>query len=140
MPIIAMTRLLLASVMLVLAYGCAKQSSDNDPRSNAHSSTAGGNESKSDPAVHAYIDPKTGALREPTTEELAAEAAAEAQRKQAAAANPQSEQNKSREVVTPSGAVEIQLDKSNEQPLRACIDGKGNLKMEHECEAQGDKR
>ena len=127
-------RILIASLVLGVACGCAKQPAENSgaahERSNASATQT---EPRSQSAVRAYVDPKTGELREPTADELAAEAAAEAQKKQAASASSDREQLQSREVVTPSGAIEIQIDKSQDQPLRACIDDKGNAKMDHDC-------
>jgi hypothetical protein len=95
---------------------------------------------KSASAVRVYVDSKTGEIRDPTPEELAAEAAANAAKKQAAAANPQSEQPQQREVVTPSGAVEITLDPSAQRPLYGCIGKSGDLKVDHQCDQTSEDR
>jgi hypothetical protein len=131
---------LVGIVTLVGIYGCGEKSAQQSPATEIRKQPSAAR--LSNQGVRAYIDPATGELRDPTPEELAAEAAAEAQKKQATAANPQSEQPQSRETILPSGAVEITLDKSAQHSLQACIGKNGDLKMEHECdsEASGAKR
>jgi len=142
--------LLAAGFTLAVICGCSEQSTSNatsksSPATKSPTATPAAIDSSS--AVRAYIDPKTGALRDPTPEELAAEAAAEAQRKQPAAANHQAERPVSREVITPSGAVEVTLDPSTQRPLKGCIAKNGDIKMDHECptdlksdNSRGDKK
>ena len=83
-------------------------------------------------SVRAYLDPVTGQLRDPTPEELAAEAAQQAQKKQAAAATDTARPVR-REVVLPNGAIEVTLDPSAQHALLACIGKDGSVKMDHEC-------
>src|SRR5882724_9867441 len=126
--------LLVGAITLAAVYGCdektpqnaATQSAATSSEVSTHDSSASGN------AVHVYIDKKTGQPRDPTAEELATEAALEAQKKQAAAASSQSEQAQSREVLTPSGAYEIKLDKSHQHPLQACVEKNGAVKVDHQ--------
>jgi hypothetical protein len=131
---------------LALSCGCAEKSPQQSTaatRDSTQQSTSQASiQATPNKSVRVYIDPKTGELRDPTPAELAAEAAAEAQKKQAEAANPQAEQPQTRETITPSGASEITLDKSAQRPLRACIAKNGDLKMDHECEldSSGAKR
>jgi hypothetical protein len=132
----------LATLAIVAGmFGCSQQvaptpAANETPQSATKTSTA-----PSDNAVRAYIDPKTGQLREPTPEEIAALAAAEAEQKKASAAT-QSKPSEPREVTLPNGAVAIQLDESAQQPLRACIQPNGEAKMDHDCDAadKGTKR
>jgi hypothetical protein len=96
--------------------------------------------SHSDASVRAYIDPATGQLREPTPEDIAAEAAAEAARKKALGteskpgSEPGSDPMKRREIRLPNGAIAIELDESAQQPLVGCVQKDGAVKMDHDCE------
>ena len=141
MLILARLRAGAIGIGLFTVCGCAQHASQSAATSFEQPQNISQPQSQS-PTVRAYIDPNTGELRDPTPAELAAEAAVEAERKKAAAANPQSEQPTSRETITPNGAVEVTLDPSAQHPFRACIDKKGDLKMDEECkrEAQGAKR
>jgi hypothetical protein len=82
------------------------------------------------PAVKVYIDPATGATREPTAVELAAEAA-----EQNNTAKMTSEKASApREIVHPDGTVEVIMDRSNRNPLVGCIPESGKIQTDHECE------
>jgi len=134
----AMDRIFVAgAVALVCACGCAQKSQRETEATTANTPPAlaiqPANSATSKPAVRAYIDPVTGELRDPTAQELAAEAAAQAAKKKAAAATSPSDQPRQHEVVLPNGAVEITLDPSTQHPLRACIQKNGELTMDHEC-------
>ncbi|HYM34660.1 MAG TPA: hypothetical protein VET48_04640 [Steroidobacteraceae bacterium] len=112
------------ALALVIVGGCAKKSAQENlaPNEIATKQPAqSSDQSTANKAVRAYIDPKTGEVRDPTPEELAAEAAAESQKKQAAAVNKSAEQTGQREVVRPTGETEIILDPSRQRPLRASV-------------------
>jgi pyruvate/2-oxoglutarate dehydrogenase complex dihydrolipoamide acyltransferase (E2) component len=129
--------LLTTTVGLILVCGCAPRAgSGNNPATNAAAPSTAATQH---PAIRAYIDPATGQLRDPTPEELAAEAADQAAREKATDANSPAKQKQQREVVLPDGTIEITLDKSTQQPLRGCVQQNGDIKMDHKCEPQGSK-
>jgi hypothetical protein len=127
----------IAFLALTFACGCARKSA-SEVKATATPATSAAIPSQRPQDVRAYIDPATSQLRDPTPEELAAEAAEQATRKKAAATS-QSEQPTSREVILPDGTVEITLDRSTQHPLHGCIQQNGDLKIDHECDAQGSE-
>ena len=127
-----------ASALLVLS-ACAKTSQPDQPVAAPTQLKAATTESaptSTHNGLHAYIDPATGQLREPTPEELAAEAAQKAkeqvQRKQAAAAAGQSE-SAMHEVVLPNGAVEVPLNPAMQHEMEGCVRQDGSTAMGEEC-------
>jgi len=143
-PCVVLTNLVLLGCMLATLSACdsknRSQAGGPEDKAAAAQNAPAPTPTKSPNTVRVYIDPKTGEIRDPTPEELAAEAAANAAKKQAAAANPQSEQPQQREVVTPSGAVEITLDPSTQHPVYGCVDKSGDVKVDHQCDPQSQDR
>jgi hypothetical protein len=141
MSVSAIARILLiTAVGLNLVCGCAKQTGSEHNPGTATSGTASPPTAVTQhPEIRAYIDPATGQLRDPTPEELAAQAADQAAREKAAAANSLSKPKQQREVVLPDGTVEITLDPSTQQTLRGCVQQNGDIKLDHECEPQGSE-
>lgn len=131
-------RVVLASgVLLALVSACTEHSDRAPMETQAAPTTITSTANAKDNSVRAYIDPKTGALRDPTPEELTAEAAAESkkQKTDSTSGGAPAKPTEPHEVTLPNGAVEVVLDKSAQQPFRACIQKDGAVKMDHDCEA-----
>jgi hypothetical protein len=114
----------------------AQESSGAAPPTSAQSSpTIEASPNTEGNAVRAYIDPATGKLREPTPEEVAALAAAEAAQKKSAT-GAQDKTTQPKEVRLPNGVIKIELGDSGQTTLQGCVAKDGDVKMEHDCESK----
>jgi hypothetical protein len=124
-------RAALAACALLLA-SCAQEPSPEATRTDATPRAAENQEA----GVRAFVDPVTGALREPTPEEAAALAKGQQKAPDAQSRPVQ----KPREIVHPDGTVEVILDGSHDQPVQACVQADGGVKVEHACPSETDKK
>jgi len=106
---------MLGMATICFAAACTREAPPRAPAPTA--------ESTAQPATRIFIDPQTGQPREPTAQELAAAAQAEAR----VAASGRAKPVAPREVELPNGAVAVILGEETLQPLRACVRPDGRV-------------
>jgi hypothetical protein len=129
---ITASALLLSSTVLLGCSSSERQASpttDNNSEAAPAAPAAPAADSATTPGMKAFIDPKTGELRDPTD----AERAAMERQDSKLQSSPERRQTESK--LKGGRGTAITLEGEPETPIRACTQADGTVVVDHNCEA-----